>query len=65
MQTTMTKNEMSSIIVKNELAIMRAIKEGHRPHISDEYQSLRIEIELLRCMYFGEDSPHCRRQYRR
>ena len=56
---------MSSIIVKNELTIMRAIKEGHRPHTGDEFQPLRIEIELLRCMYFGEDSPHCRRQYRK
>jgi len=61
----MTKNEMSSIIVKNELTIMKAINEGHRPHTGDEFQPLRIEIELLRCMYFGEDSPFCRRQYRK
>lgn len=56
---------MSSIIVKNELTIMKAINEGHHPHTGDEFQPLRIEIELLRCMYFGEDSPFCRRKYRK
>jgi len=56
---------MMSKIIKNETIIRKALSEGHKPHTSDEFQPLRIEIELLRCMYFGEDSPHCRRQYRK
>jgi hypothetical protein len=59
----MTKSEMSSKIVKNEMIIRRAINNGHRPNDADEFQPLRVENEILRCLYFGEDSPHCRRIY--
>ena len=56
---------MSSKIVKNEMTIQKAIWNGHRPSITDEFQHLRIETEILRCLYFGEDSPHCKREYRK
>lgn len=59
----MTKQEMISKVVKNEMKIRKAISEGHKLTMSDEFQPLRIENEILRCMYFGEDSPHCRRIY--
>jgi len=59
----MTKNEMSSRIVRNEITIINAITKGHKPSESDEYQPLRIETEILRCLYYGEDSPFCRRKY--
>lgn len=59
----MTREEMSSKIIKNEMIIRKALTEGHKPNTADEYQPLRIENEILRCMYFGEDSPNCRRQY--
>ena len=61
----MTKKEISSKIVKNEMTIQIAIWNGHRPTITDEFQHLRIETEILRCLYFGEDSPHCKREYRK
>lgn len=60
----MTKQEMNSKIIENEMTIRKALNNGHRPHTADEYQPLRIENEILRCLYYGEDSPHCRRQYR-
>lgn len=59
----MTENEILSKIVKNELTIRNAISNGHRSNIDDEFQKLRIENENLRCLYFGEDSSHCKRNY--
>jgi|TARA_B110000305_G_scaffold222879_1_gene266909 hypothetical protein len=59
----MTKSEICSKIIKNEMIIMKAHNSGHRPNDADEFQPLRIENEILRCLYFGEDSPHCMRNY--
>ena len=59
----MTKQEIISKVVKNETIMRKAMSNGHKPSTSDEFQPLRIENEILRCMYFGEDSPHCRRIY--
>jgi len=59
----MTKSEISSKIIKNEMIIMKAHNSGHKPNDADEFQPLRIENEILRCLYFGEDSPHCMRNY--
>jgi len=61
----MTKNEISNKIVKNEMIMARAIWDGHKPNTSDQFQPLRVENEILRCLYYGEDSPHCKRQYRK
>ncbi len=54
---------MISKVVSNEMLIRKAITKGHRPSDGDEFQPLRVENEILRCMYYGEDSPHCRRKY--
>jgi CRISPR/Cas system type I-B associated protein Csh2 (Cas7 group RAMP superfamily) len=62
---TMTKNEISNKIVENEMVMLRAIWDGHKPNTSDQFQSLRVENEILRCLYHGEDSSHCKRQYRK
>lgn len=59
----MERNEMSKKIIENEMVMRKALNEGHKPNTGDEFQPLRIENEILRCMYFGEDSPHCRRLY--
>lgn len=59
----MTKSEMSTKIVENEMIMIRARNKGHKPNDADEFQPLRVENEILRCLYFGEDSPHCRRKY--
>ena len=59
----MTKSEICSKIIKNEMIIMKSHNSGHRPNDADEFQPLRIENEILRCLYFGEDSPHCMRNY--
>lgn len=61
----MTQKEIGTRIVKNEMTIQKAIWNGHKPSESDEFQPLRVETEILRCLYFGEDSPFCRRRYRK
>ena len=52
-----------SFDINNETIIRKALAEGHRPSTTDKFQPLRIENETLRCLYFGEDSPHCVRIY--
>ena len=42
---------------------MKALNEGHQPNTGDEFQNLRVEAEILRCMYYGNDSPNCSRIY--
>jgi len=59
----MTRSEISTKIVKNEMIMMKARNNGHKPNDGDKFQPLRIENEILRCMYFGEDSHHCIRNY--
>ena len=59
----MKKKDMSSRIIEIEMTIMKAMSKGHKPSTGDQFQPMRIEQEILRCMYFGEDSPHCRRMY--
>lgn len=61
----MTQNEISKRIVRNEMIIQRAIWDGHSPSEDDEFQPLRVETEILRCLHFGEDSPFCLRRYRK
>jgi hypothetical protein len=59
----MNKQDIMTKIINNETIIRRALAEGHRPSTTDKFQPLRIENETLRCLYFGEDSPHCVRIY--
>ena len=47
----MTKSEMSTKIVENEMIMIRARNKGHRPNDADEFQPLRVENEILRCLY--------------
>jgi len=61
----MTQREISKRIVQNEMTIQKAIWDGHKPCESDKFQPLRVETEILRCLYFGENSEFCRRRYRK
>jgi hypothetical protein len=57
----MEKNKMSSRIVEIEMIIMKAVWKGHKCAVNDEFHHLRIERDLLRCMYFGESSGFCKK----
>ena len=52
---------MSSRIVEIEMIIMKAVWKGHKCAVNDEFHHLRIERDLLRCMYFGESSGFCKK----
>jgi hypothetical protein len=58
----MEKEKIISRIIEIETILVNSLFEGHKPIGNDKYQPLRIEVRLLRCLYFGEDSPYCKNQ---
>ena len=57
----MQQKEMTGRIVEIEMIIQKAVWEGHRCSINDKYQPLRIERDILRCIYFGSESNFCKK----
>jgi hypothetical protein len=57
----MKQSDITSRIVDIEMIIQNAIWNGHRCSENDEYQPLRIERDVLRCLYFGNESKHCKK----
>ena len=57
----MDENQILKRIVECEYAMFLAIRNGHKPFIGDEYQFMRTEVNVLRCLYYGEDSKFCRK----
>ena len=62
----MNKEEKISFIIEGELKLMNSIKNGHKPHHEEEFQSLRDLMEKYRedlgyknnyCHYSGLPSP--------
>ena len=56
----MTEKDITKRITEGEYKLFLAIRNGHRPYIGDEYQPMRTEIAILRCLHFGYDSPYCK-----
>ena len=54
---------MTGRIVEIEMIIQKAVWEGHRCSINDKYQPLRIERDILRCIYFGSESNFCKKDF--
>ena len=52
--------DISSRIVEIEWELTQAVRNGHKASDKDEYSHLRMEVDMLRCIYFGLDSPHCK-----
>jgi hypothetical protein len=59
----MNKNKISGRIVEIELLLQQAVWNGHKSAMNDQYQHLRIERDILRCVYFGNESTHCKKNY--
>lgn len=57
----MDENQILKRIVECEYTMFLAIRNGHKPVIGDKYQSMRTELNILRCLYYGEDSKFCRK----
>ena len=54
-------NEIEKKITDIEYELFISIRQGHRPSIGDQYHNLRVEVNILRCMYFGYDSKFCKK----
>lgn len=52
--------DISNRIVEIEWKLTQAVRNGHKASDRDEYSHLRKEVDMLRCIYFGLDSPHCK-----
>lgn len=59
--TQSDKDEIISRIVELEYEITSAIIQGHKSSIDDKFQSLRIELNTLRCIIFGYGSEYCKK----
>lgn len=53
----MTKTEMSSRIVEIEMIIQREMVKGHRPSINDQFQSIRVERDILKMISSKDYRP--------
>ena len=56
----MTKSEISSRIILLQSEITKAVLKGHKAHDNDEVIGHRIELTILRCMLYGEESKICK-----
>ena len=61
----MDRNEMSKRIVDGEWFLTKKVMEGHKPYYGDQYEHIRTEVDILRCLYFGNDSPFCKPKYKK
>jgi len=56
---------MSKRIVDGEWFLTKKVMEGHKPYHGDQYEHIRTEVDILRCLYFGNDSPFCKPKYKK
>lgn len=56
------KNQLISRIIEIEYQITSEISKGHKPFFGDHLESLRQEVDTLRCIVFGYDSPYCKKK---
>jgi hypothetical protein len=56
----MIEQQMVKRIVELEYEMTLAIRNGHKACMTDKFQYKRQEVDMLRCIYFGLDSPHCK-----
>ena len=61
----MTLNEINKRIIAGEYILTEVVRNGHKPFFGDEYEKIRTEVGVLRCLYFGEDSPYCNSRYKK
>ncbi len=57
----MSERDILKRIVEIEYKLFQSIREGHKACVGDQYHDLRIEVGLLRCMYFGLESKFCKK----
>lgn len=56
------KSDLVSRVIELEYEITIAIINGHRPYFGDKYQSIREELNTLRCIVYGYESNYCKKK---
>jgi hypothetical protein len=57
----MSERDIIKRILDIEYKLFQSIREGHKACVGDQYHDLRVEVSLLRCMYFGLESKFCKK----
>jgi hypothetical protein len=61
----MTQNEIMKRIINGEFELTEVVRNGHRPYYGDQYDTIRTEVGVLRCLYYGENSKFCNSRYKK
>jgi hypothetical protein len=61
----MSPEEISKRIVQGEYKLTQVVRNGHKPYYGDEYETIRTEVGVLRCLYFGNESKYCNPRYKK
>ena len=61
----MNLQEIEHRIIIGELKLTQVVRNGHKPYYGDEYEPIRTEVCVLRCLRFGNDSKYCNPRYRK
>lgn len=56
----MNEIEITNRIVEIEYELFLSIRQGHKPSHNDCYKEKRLELEILRCHYYGLNSKFCK-----
>lgn len=57
----MSERDIIKRIVEIEYELFLSVRNGHKATVGDQYHNKRVEVSLLRCMYFGSQSPYCKK----
>lgn len=57
----MSEMDLLKRIVQIEYKLFQSIRNGHKAHDGDKFHNLRVEVKLLRCLYFGKESSFCKK----
>jgi hypothetical protein len=57
----MSENDILKRITEIEYELFLSIRNGHRAAVGDQYHDIRVEVTLLRCMYYGQNSKYCKK----
>lgn len=57
----MSEQDVLKRIVDIEYKLFQTIRDGHKPCGGDQYHDLRVEVSLLRCLYYGIESNFCKK----
>lgn len=57
----MSERDIIKRIVEIEYELFLSVRNGHKATVGDQYHNKRVEVSLLRCMYYGSQSTYCKK----